>query len=168
MALLPELMKRRLPNVANDINFLAVTLDPEGDTQVQRKWFVDTFVEKYGGSLLFLGGDCGEVTPVWNDYEVVVAKQRLSRFMQQHELTEKELLQQTGEDLKTSFHAELPEEIKHEILDGIHLAVAEDYYIVHTDVIDIIKDSKLRFKILGHDTNTEKFAQLVAYVASQK
>ena len=62
----------------------------------------------------------------------------------------------------------MPEEIKQGILDSIHVAIAEDYYIVHTDVIYIIKDGKVRFKILGHDTDTEKFAELLTYVASQK
>ncbi len=168
IALLPELVKRRLPNVADDINFLAVTLDPEVDTQEQRKWFVDTFVTKYGGSLLFLGGDRGEVAPVWNDYKVFVEKRSLSQYLQQSGLTEEELLQQTSEDLETSFHAELPEEIKQELLDSIHVAIATDYYILHSDVIYIIKDGKLRFNILGHDIDTEKFAELLTYVASQK
>ncbi len=168
IALLPELVKRRLPNVADDINFLAVTLDPEVDTQEQRKLFVDTFVTKYGGSLLFLGGDRSEVAPVWNDYEVFVEKRSLSQYLQQSGLTEEELLQQTSEDLETSFHAELPEEIKQELLDNIHVSIATDYYILHRDVIYIIKDGKLRFKILGHDIDREKFAELLTYVASRK
>ncbi len=164
VALLPGLVEKRLPDVADDIKFLAVTIDPERDTQEQRKRFVDTYVTRHGGSLLFLGGDGGELAQVWEDYGITVVKSSTSEFMRERNLTEEELIAQITTELEDSIHGGLPPEIKTDLMNNIHVAIAKDYFIAHQDVIFIIKDGKLRYKIFGHEINPESFAQLLAYV----
>ncbi len=168
IATLPGLLASHLPEGADRINCLAVTLDPEIDTAAQRKTFVDTFVTPYGGNLLFLGGGRDQVAPIWDDYEVFVEKQSLSQLLQLLRLTEADLLKETDKDLETAFHAALPEAVKQGVKDGLHVAIEDDYYISHVDVIYVIKHGDPKFKILGHDIDPVKFAELLNYVATHK
>lgn len=168
VALLPGLIKDRLPDVADDIIFLAVTADPERDTQEQRKLFVDTFVKGFGGNLSFLGGEADELAQVWEDYGITVLKQSMSEYLRERNLTEQDLWEQIAKELEDSIHQDLPPEIKAGVQEKLHVAIASDYYIAHNDLIYIIKDGKLRFRIFGHDVDSEKLAELLTYVASQK
>lgn len=150
-----------------DVTVLGVTLDPEVDNQTKRRWFVETFLEEYGGRMFYLGGEREEVSTVWEEYDVYVEKIQISEYLETYNLTRQELVELSQQDLNREPHKKYPEEIKEQIMDSVHRAITEYGYIVqHKDVIFIMDHGEIKYQVLGHDIDPDKFFQLLNYVAN--
>lgn len=161
VAQVPALLEQRNTGASEDVSFLAVSVDPEYDTPEERAEFVETLVTPYGGTLRFLGGERDELEQVWNDYDVYVEERAVSEEMERLDTTEEALIHSTEEQLDDR-HADLPAGVRDELMENLHVSIAEDRFVIHTDVIYLIKDGELRYRVYGHTIDPEKFSDVIA------
>ncbi len=161
IAQVPALLEQRRPDASEDVSFLAVSVDPEYDTPEERAEFVETLVTPYGGTLRFLGGDRDELEQVWNDYNVYVETRAVSAEIERLDTTEDALVHSTEEHL-AQHHEDLPEGVREELMDNLHVSIAADRFVIHTDVIYIIKDGELRYRVYGHTIDPDDFTDVIA------
>ncbi len=165
VARLQQLLEDRQPEIASDVTYLAVSIDPEHDTLAERREFVDEYLAEYGGAVRFLGGDREELEPVWDDYAVYVETRSTAAELERLEMTEQQLLQQTEQEMHGGHHAAVPEAVRQGVIEAVERAVADDHLVVHNDVIYLIKDGQLRYRLLGHDIDAEIVAEKIARLA---
>ncbi len=161
IAQVPALLEERSTGASDDVSFLAVSVDPEYDTPEERAEFVETLVTPYGGTLRFLGGDRDELEQVWNDYNIYVETRAVSDEIERLDTTEDALVHSTEEHL-AHHHEDLPDGVREELMGNLHVSIAEDRFVIHTDVIYIIKNGELRYRVYGHTIDPDDFTDVIA------
>ena len=168
VAQLQQALEEERPQVASDVTYLAVSIDPEHDTPEERRRFVNDYVTRFGGTVRFLGGEREELEPIWGDYRVHVETRSTALELERLGMTEQQLLQRNELDMQSGHHAALPDEVKQGVIDAVNRAVVDDHLVVHSDMIYLIKDGRLRYRLLGHDIDAAIVADKIASLAGRE